>query len=177
METLEASCLFLFKHKRRWAFYFFKVYRTAHAVDPFLLSMIFRTRFQSTASGPYHQSHAMPIAYNWSMRRVSALAIILSISPPPSIPINIRKYILVLVPWGTAANELAFTVHLLFCIQQYVCLFNVQYLCPPTVPQDLPPLRFHCVRGCWDRTQSVFVNLLSSPGIDSQPGGIDSWAP
>ncbi len=26
-------------------------------------------------------------------------------------------------------------------------------------------------------TEFVFVNLLRSPGIDSQPGGIVSWAP
>jgi hypothetical protein len=26
-------------------------------------------------------------------------------------------------------------------------------------------------------TEPVFLNLLGSPGIDSQPGGIDSWAP
>jgi hypothetical protein len=26
-------------------------------------------------------------------------------------------------------------------------------------------------------SETVFVNLLRSPGIDSQPGGIDSWAP
>jgi hypothetical protein len=25
--------------------------------------------------------------------------------------------------------------------------------------------------------EPVFVNLLGSPGIDYQPGGIDSWAP
>ncbi len=27
------------------------------------------------------------------------------------------------------------------------------------------------------RAEPVFGNLLRSPGIDSQPGGIDSWAP
>jgi hypothetical protein len=28
-----------------------------------------------------------------------------------------------------------------------------------------------------DSPEPVFLNLLRSPGIDSQPGGIDSWAP
>jgi hypothetical protein len=26
-------------------------------------------------------------------------------------------------------------------------------------------------------SEPVFVNLLGSPGIDPQPGGIDSWTP
>jgi hypothetical protein len=25
--------------------------------------------------------------------------------------------------------------------------------------------------------EPIFVNLLRRPGVDSQPGGIDSWAP
>jgi hypothetical protein len=123
MEILKVSCLFLFKHKRSWTFNFCLVYIT---VDPFLLRMIFRTKFQSTASGPYHQSHAMPIAYNWWMRRVSALPIILSISPPP---ISIRtysyiyKYILVyLGAQQPMSSPLPYICY--FCIKQCVCLFR-----------------------------------------------------
>jgi hypothetical protein len=29
----------------------------------------------------------------------------------------------------------------------------------------------------FEESEPVFVNLLGSPGIDSQPGGIDSGAP
>ncbi len=33
------------------------------------------------------------------------------------------------------------------------------------------------LRNLLPNTESEFVNFLRSPGVDSQPGGIDSWAP
>ncbi len=40
----------------------------------------------------------------------------------------------------------------LFVIKRYLWIFFFFYMRYST-PFHLPPLRFHCVRGCWDRTQ------------------------
>jgi hypothetical protein len=49
-----------------------------------------------------------------------------------------------------------------------MCHFNLAYPAPDLLYPPPPP------QSC---TEPVFVNLFRSPGIDSQPGEIDSWAP
>ncbi len=51
---------------------------------------------------------------------------------------------------------------------QYIWITLLREVCTQLCPF------WYC---CLMYTEPLFVNLLKSPGIDSQPGGIDSWAP